>query len=370
MEMKVMLEAAVASDIEGNLYNIATPVPTFAARRSYRPQVMIAGLAFMLACGVAAAALALAHDAAAVAPYVAGAGVLAYLVATMVAMIPQSVTLAVDGRTVTPSWRPAIRVSEQQLSSWVVAGIDAAMGLALTIKGDRGSLRIGGTGHDGEGYELRGKPVRTIDCHLDKGELDALLAVLGIVRGDAGPLAVPLVRSSQSFGGMLRTMLPWILAIGVLGVVGVVVGNTEAGERFSSSPEGQLTMAVASGAIGVIGIAAMVIRGRRVKLPELELRFDDDALIVVTTRTAVETRIPWGAITIEKLRYSVTSRVGTFTMPVLVLGIGRKPLRIGAWDTTLAWPGESATTWRGPTWLVGAARWPRFLDALRRHGRG
>src|SRR5688572_25042390 len=120
----------------------------FAARRSYRPNVMIAGLAFMLVCGAAAVALAVVYDAARLFPYVAGAGALTYFVAAVVAMIPQSVTLAVDGDTVTPSWRPAIRVRDRTLSAWVVAGIDAPMGLAVTLRGDRGTVRVGANGHD------------------------------------------------------------------------------------------------------------------------------------------------------------------------------------------------------------------------------
>jgi hypothetical protein len=298
-------------------------------------------------------------------------GAVGYFIATIVAMIPQSVTIAIDGQTVTPSFGPPIRMRDRpELSSWVVAGIDAAMGLAVTI-GERGQLRIGGNGHDGEGYELRGAPVRTVDCHLDKQQIEALLAALGIARGKAGPLAVPLVRNSQSFGHVVRSMLPWALTIAGFGVLAGILGDTEAGDRFSRSPEGRLAISLACGAIALISVVYMVIRVRRVKMPALELRFSDDALIVVTRRNGVERRVPWSRVAIEKLQHSVTSRVGTFTMPILVLDLGDgKPLRIGAWDTALAWPGEPAKSWRGPTWLVGAAKWPRFLAEMKRHGRG
>jgi hypothetical protein len=331
---------------------------------------MRAGLLFMVACGAGAVVAAL-GDAPSLAPYIAGAGALGYFAATVAAMIPQSGTIAVDGDTVTASWRAPIRMRDRpELASWVVAGLDAAMGLVVTIRGDGGTLRIGGDKHDGEGYVLAGSPRRTVDCHVDKGELDALLAALGVVRGTPGPLIVPLVRNGQSLAGVVRNMWPLLLPIAAFGIAAVILGNTEAGERFAQSAEGRLTMAIASGAVAVIAIATMVIRSRRVRSPELELRFDDDALIVARAGGG-ETRVPWSAVTVEKLVHHSSSRYGTYAMPLLVLGLGDgRPLRIGTWDTTRAWPGTPAKTGRGPTWVVGTAKWPRFVDALARHGRG
>jgi hypothetical protein len=330
-------------------------VPTFAARLRYRPQIMHAGLLVMLVC-VAGAVVAAVENMASAAPYIAGVGGLVYFVAVVVAMIPQSGTIAIDGDTVTPSWGAPIRMhARPELASWVIAGIDAAMGLAITIPG----LRIGIDKHDGEGYELRGSPRRTVDCQVDKDTGDALLAALGFTRGKPGPLVVPLVRSAQTFGGVVRAMLPWLVTMTVLAVAAVIVGSTEVGEEFARTSHGQLTMAIGSGALAVIAIVVMIVRGRRVRMPELELRFSDDALSVG------EQQIPWSAVTIEKLTYTVSSRYGAFAMPVLVLGIGdRKPLRLGAYDGALAWSGATAKTWRAPTWLVAATKWPRLLAAL------
>lgn len=368
MEIGVMFEA-VTSDIGGDFYNMRDTVPRFAARRSYRPKAMFAGVAFLVGCMGLAAVLAL-SDGAAIAPYVVGAGAIGYFVATIAAMIPQRVTIEISGGTVTPSWRPPITEARVELSSWVTAGIDAAMGLAVTIRGHGGKLVIGGDGHDGEGYELRGAPVRSVTCHLPKDEIESLIAALGIARGAPGPLVLPLVRSNQSLGGLLRMMGPWLITISVLGVLGGVLGNTSLGEQAMRSWTGQLAIAAGSVVIVLIGIGFMVVRGRRVRLPELELRDDGDALVIADLRRGTTRRIRWQELELTRLRYIVGTRMGSYTMPVLELKIpDAKPLRVVAWDQRLAWPGEPPKAWRAPTWIAGAARWPKLVDVLQRNRR-
>jgi len=352
--------AARASDIEGTFYNMYRAVPSFAARRSYRPRVLLAGVGFLLACGAAAASLAL-HDHGDLAPYVAGAGALAYLVTSVVAMVPHSVPLELAGKRLT-SWAGEIEIASVELASWVIAGVDAQTGVAVRVRGNGGGLWIGGEGHDGEGYTLRARPTRTVDCQLAKPDFDRLLAALGIEKGPPGPLVVPLVRNRQTVAGTLRAMVPLLIAMPVVSIVGVLVSTTTLGV-WAETESGQLGLAIITVSLAVLAVGWMIVRGRRVRMPERELRFDDDALVVAkgseTTRTA------WPDVTIEKLRYQVTSRTGTFAMPVLVLGT----LRLGAWDTALDWPGDAGKTWRGPTWLVGAVKWPKLLAALQRHGR-
>lgn len=321
----------------------------------------------MVLCVAIAAALALSGSGE-IAPYVAGAGALAYFVSAIVAMIPQAVTLEVAGTTVTPSWRRPIEVERVELGAWVLAGIDAASGVVATVRGRGGALRIGGEQHPGEGYQL-GAASRAVDCQLPADAFDDLVALLGVSRGEPGPLVVPLVRSSQSIAGVLRQMWPWLATITLLGTSGLVVGNTAWGAQLMASPDGQLGMAIGSGALALLGIGWMIVRSRRIRAPELELCEEDDALVIRDRRGSAQ-RVPWRAIAIEKRTHSVSSRVGTFAMPVLILTVpDRGPLRLGAWDTRLAWPGAPAKTWRAPSWVVGSALWPAFLAALQRHGR-
>lgn len=365
MEMGVMLEAT--SDMEGIFYNMSGTVPRFTARRSYRPRAMLAGLGFMVLCVAIAAALALSGSGE-IAPYVAGAGALAYFVSAIVAMIPQAVTLEIVGTSVTPSWRRPIEVERVEVGAWVLAGVDAASGVVATMRGRGGALRIGGEKHAGDGYRL-GAPSRSVDCQLPAQAFDELALLLGVARGEPGPLVVPLVRSSQSFAGVVRQMAPWLATIMLLGILGLVVGNTAWGEQLMASPDGQLGMAIVSGGLALLGIGWMIVRGRRIRSPELELCEEPEVLVIRDRRGAAQ-RVPWREIAIEKQTHSVSSRVGTFSMPVLILTVpDRKPLRLGAWDTQLAWPGAPAKTWRAPSWVVGSAQWPAFLDALKRHGR-
>ncbi|MEO8705596.1 MAG: hypothetical protein ABI867_36535 [Kofleriaceae bacterium] len=322
---------------------------------------MIAGLLWMLGCGVGAAALALA-GATAIAPYAIGAGVLGYFVSTIAAMIPQQVTLEVAVGEVAPSWRPAIHGATPELGSWVVAGIDAPLGLVLRI----GALRIGGEGHDGAGYDIRGAATRTVDCHVGKVDFEAMCAALGIRKGALGPVVVPLVRSSQSTSGVLRMMAPWLATIGLVSVLGIIAGET----GWLDTANGQLGLTIATAAIVVAGIVVMVLRGRRVRAPELELRVTPDALVLARPGGEPISATPWPAVLTERRRFTQSSRAGSYTMPLLILTVeGHEPLRLGAWDTRLAWPDGPDKAWRGPKWIAGAAVWPRLIEALREHHR-
>jgi len=364
---------------------VDSTMPTFAARRSSRPLAIVAGLGFLLACGAAALALALAGHTD-LAPYLVGAGALGYFVSTIAAVLPQRVTLDVDGRRIATSWRGAIDVAEVRVGSWVTPGIDAQMGTVLHLRGRGGTLRVGGEGLDGDGYERTAPPSRTVDCDLPAADLERLLAMFDVRPGPAGPLAIPLVRNAHNVGGVMRTMAAWFAVMGMFAIGGAVLGNTELGERVMRSPDGQIAIAVTTGGLAVLAIVWMVVRGRRVRMPELELRFEDDALVIARSSTIaspgfagarngldrsaeVIDRLPWTGLAIERLRYQVAARTGRFEMPVLVLGGGSRPLRLGAWTTELAWDREvtAGSTRRGPTWVVGATKWRRLLDALAAH---
>jgi len=318
---------------------------------------MRVGLAWLLACG-GAAALVIAAGASSIAPYLGGAAALGYFAATIAAIIPQQVTLAVAPGEIAPSWRAVVR-GTPELASWVATGVDAPMGLVLRV----GTLRIGGDGHDGAGYDVRGAASRTVDCQLGRDDFEALCAAVGIRKGERGPLVVALVRSSQTAAGALRTIAPWLITMGVVSSLSVVAGSTS----LMATRTGQLALTIAMAAIVVVGIAVMVVRGQRVRAPELELRVEPDALVLARPGGALISRTPWRSVTTERRRFTQTSRAGSFTMPLLILTLdGHEPLRLGAWDTRLAWPDAPDKARRGPNWIAGAAVWPRLIDELRR----
>ncbi|MEJ7598709.1 MAG: hypothetical protein WKG01_12440 [Kofleriaceae bacterium] len=336
-------------------------VLSFSARRVFRPKPVLAGLAWMVACGVGAAVLALARDTHAVAPYLAGAGALGWFVSMIFAMVPQHVTLAVTTGEIVPSWRAPER-GAPVLGSWVVAGVDAPIGLVLRV----GALRVGGGGLDGAGYSVVGAATRTVDCQVGCDTFEAICAAVGIRKGDVGPLVVPLLRNSQSTSGLLRTMAPWLLTMAVVFVLAIVAGQS----NLLTTLHGQLVIVIATVLCIVVGITVMVVRSLRIRAPELELRVTPDALVLARFGGDPISHTPWSAVGAVRRRFIQSSRAGRYTMPLLVLTIeGHEPLRLGAWDHRLAWTGEVEKTWRGPCWIVGSAVWPRLTEELAQHRR-
>ncbi len=367
-----MLEAT-ASDIGGNFYIMGSEVPTFVARRSYRPLAFVAGVVFLVVCGLGALALALSGHTD-LAPYVGGAGALGYFVSTIAAMIPQQVEIAIEGRRVVPSWRTPLEATDVRVGAWVVAGIDAATGSVVYVRGRRGkALRIGGERHDAEGYPVEARPSHTVDCHMPAGDFDRLLAALEIQRtpiDPRAPLVVPLVRNRQNLAGVARDMLPWVAAMTLIGVGGGLLSSSDSGRRFLSSSGGQLATGIGSAVIALIAIGWIIVRGRRVRMPTLELRVDGDEIALGKLGGATIVRGSLRELSFQRLRYTVRTRYSSHPMPVIELRFPDRSLRIGAWDPHLAWgeqDGAGATsTWRSPTWLVASTVWPKLVAALER----
>jgi len=327
---------------------------------------MLAGLAWLVAGGAGGIALAVATHGDGPWGWAIGAAVVGYLIATVAAIVPQQVRLEVAPGEVLPSWRRGVRNAEVALGPWVVAGVDASMGVVAHVRGDGGRLRIGGEQHAGDGYALTGAPARTVDCHLAAADFDALLAALGVRRGATGPLVIPLVRSTQTAGGVLRMMSPWLATMAVAGGFGLVVATL--GESLTESPSGQLVIGGVTAAIVVGGLALTIVRSMRVRRPERELRVEAADLVVANVGGGELARAGWGSVTAEPRVYRVGSGAGRFAMPALELTVGDMRLRVAAWDHRLAWPDGTPRVRRGPRWLVGSPQWPRLVAVLQERG--
>jgi hypothetical protein len=323
---------------------------------------MVAGVAWLVVTGGGTLVLAATTHGDLPYGWLAGAGVLGYLIGTFAAMIPQDVTLDVSRDEVIPSWRRPVRAHDVRLGLWVVAGIDAAMGVVAHV----GKLKIGGEQHSGDGYSLDGPASRGVDCQLPAADFDALVAALGVRKGAAGPLVMPLVRSSQSAGGMLRMMAPWLATMAVAGGFGLIVGTV--GESLTATPAGNLVIGGVTAAIVVGGLVLTIVRSMRVRRPDRELRIEEHDLVLAKIGGDELARAGWASVTAEPRTYRFGTGAGRFEMPVLELAIDRVQLRIGAWDQRLAWP-EGTRRGRGPRWLVGAPQWPRLVEKLKKHGR-
>jgi hypothetical protein len=342
---------------------------TFVATIAYRKKALWWGLGGLVGSGAIAAALAL-LGATTLASWAVGAGAIGYLVSAFAAMVPRDVMFSVEPGVLRPSWRRAIHIDDRELAlgEWLLAGADTSFGSVLHVGGDGEMLRIGGEGHDPSGYELRGAATRTVDCHLPAGQFEELLAALGLRRGVVGPLVVPLQRSMQTIGGSLRMMAPWFVTLAACALVGVGVGATEAGARFYATQVGMFAITGVIVAFVIGGIVVTMLRSRRIRAPELELRFEPTRLVLARVDDGPElASAPWSAVTAEPRRYRMRTRSRAYPMPVLALALDQEKLLVGVWDHRRDWVGDVPRS-RSARWLVGTARWSRLLAALREHG--
>jgi hypothetical protein len=271
-----------------------------------------------------------------------------------------------------PSWRRPLRLHgcRVTLGRWVVAGVDTACGLAVHIQGPDGRVRVGALAHAGDGYALGARPVRSVDCHLEIADFDALVAELGVARG-AGPeeLVIDVTRSSQSAGGLLRMMGPWMITIAVASAFGLTLGLSGLGERLARTRVGPWLMGGGTMLIVVTGLFFTVLRGARVRLPEYELRARDEGM-TLSRAGAVVARVPWIEVAAVPKHHRITSRYSASTLPVIELRLGAaKPLVIAVWDPSQLWPFPTPSRFWAPRYLVGSPQWPRLVAALRARGR-
>lgn len=338
---------------------------TFAVRRSYRPGVLYAGLAWLVACiGAAIAGVAIAGPGEWL-PVAIGAGMVGLMIASFAAARPQRATLHVEPGRVVPSWRGEVRLDARppELGIWMLGGLDVPTGVIAHVHGHGGTLRIGGDQHDGRGYALAAAPSRAVDCALAARDFEALLAALGVHRGAPGALVVPLSRNGQTFRGFVRTAAPWFATMAAAAAAGILGSALGLGD----SRAGMLAMSAIVTAIVIGGMIAMILRSRRVRGPAGALRFEAHALVLVRGDGS-ELATPWHDVRVERRRYRLQVRTGTYPMPVLRLTLGAETLTLGAWDTSRDWPDDVPSA-RAPTWLAASALWPALVHELARAGR-
>lgn len=342
-------------------------MPSFPARRTYRPRALALGLLVLVAAIGGAAVLGTSGHGDRVSATIGG-GALGFFICAMAAIIPTRVRLEVEAGRLTPSWGRPLRVSSVEVGTWVLGGLDTAIGLVAYVRGDGRTVRVGGTGHAGEGYALTGAPTRVVDCQLEGADLDALLATLGARRDSTGPLVITLVKNSQTASGVVGMILPWLLTMVLASVFSALASTTPLLAWL-----GMTGMAICAGAIVLTGLVVTIVRSMRVRRPGRALRLDHRELTLedLAGATARElARARWDAVTAVPLTYRLKMKGSSYDMPVLELTLGAAaPIVVGAWDQQQAWPAETTRTKRGAPWLVGAPQWGRLVGALRARGR-
>ncbi len=292
-------------------------------------------------------------------PWFGIGGMIVFYVFLFLGFRTRPATIEVDGGQVRVSWRAeARRVARVAPGRWVLGGIDTPMGMLLEIGDDRGGrLRVGGEAHDGRGYANEAPARRSVDIAVGADDFDRIAATLGVARTRAAP-ALELVRSSQSAGGLLGTMAPWLLTIVVVSALGVTLGVTGLGDAVSPLVLGGGTMAIV-----LLGLIVTVVRSNRVRAPALVLQADEAALLI--TERGETTAHPWSAVRAEARQHVVRMKGSSWTMPALALALGDRTLELVAWGGKADWPGPVPSLRRAPRWLAGMAQFEAFLSVLR-----
>jgi hypothetical protein len=278
-----------------------------------------------------------------------------------IAFWPLQVALEADrGRLVVG--KHEIREPRVEVGNWVIPGADVSLGVVAHVRGDGGAIAVGARGHMGDGLVFRARPVRVVDVQVAPNQLDQLLAALGIelARATPGsPLVVPLVRSSQNARGVLRMMTPWMLTILVITVGSIAVASSSFGLAHTNVMVLGIVVVVAT------GLTWTIVRAMRVREPDFELRVGERGLGLARPFGDEVSHTPWSEVRAERRSYRPSDWIGR-PLPIIVLGLADRRIRIGCWSPEHAWSDDVARA-RAPAWLVGDAPWQRFVEALRDH---
>lgn len=294
------------------------------------------------------------------------AGVIGASLLTVAAMVPRRVALEVTREMLRLGGRERA-IARVELAPWLFAGAGIAIGTVAILHGDRGRVRIGGLNHDGEGYPLAARGETSVDVEVRAAELDAILGELGFQRGPRGPALVLLARNPSTVGHALRFhVLPIMGFMSIVMAGGLALGGSGLGQQLGRTQAGQLAMGFVGVAVAIGFVVWQLLRFRRGQRPARELHCQDLGLVLARAGGRVLVRTGWSEVRAEPRKQQVRA---LSWMPVLVLHLGRKRLRLGVRDTRLLWRDRTATTLFEPTWLVSAAHWEQLVDALRTRGR-
>lgn len=336
---------------------------SYRGTRTRRPALIAAGIGVLVvtAGGCVVLVATLRARAEVFLPWCAFSGLIAFWVLMVLAMRSRPASLEVEGRRLRVSWqdRP-IDAEHVAAGRWVLSALDTPEGVLLEIRGGRRRVWIGGERHDARGYPNEARPRRSVDLALSADDLDRLARELDVPRAASGA-TIELVRSSQSAGGMLRTMGPWLATIVVVSAFGVTAGVTGVAERLPPWMLGAITAALVIG-----GLGWTIVRSSIPRAPALVLRASERGVDV--TERGETTTIPWGAVHGAARQHVVRAKGSTSTMPALELSLGDREVALAGWAATSSW-GVVPTLRRSPRWLAGASQFQALVDELHRRGR-
>ncbi len=272
----------------------------------------------------------------------------------------QHPTLSVqEGRSL---WQAS--VSQTELAPWVLPGVGTVQGsvLILHTRNDAGLIRvlhIAATEVAPPPTPERTVPVQP-DMWVAPADLRNLIAAVG-VKDTAHAPKLPdgehrfaLVRrpSARDF---LAQILPWMGTMGVLGLAGVLLGET-----VSKSETGLIVFGLFSALVIAYGIRRTMKKAGAQK-PIVTFLIRPQSLQLVDAKSNVIWNLA-GPVHVNRSNYVYRTKYSSQRLSVLYFGPPDSTLRVGVWDpryTNPAHPDGPA-----PDYIVGTPDWIPLQTAL------
>lgn len=253
---------------------------------------------------------------------------------------------------------------------WVLPGVGSTHGTAVRIRlsppdGATWTLVVAAAGQPLPGHAQGEGSTSNPDCFLTAADFAALLRALEVEaikpaeHHEASTLTLAVVRYEGGFAAF-RSMVPWFLTIAFLGLFGGLFGETLTQKAWGLP----VLWGVILGAIG-FGIYRTFVGARREK-PHYRLLLSDATLSLSAPNSETIWSERTGAVRVGRETYVYRTKYGSHRIPVLVLLGSSGELRLGVWDSTLAFAFAGSKEGRRPKYLVGTPDWSSLLSKVMR----
>jgi hypothetical protein len=148
-------------------------------------------------------------------------------------------------------------------------------------------------------------------------------------------------------------MVPWFITMGVVMLFGVVVQD-----RLMHSPFGQAF----TFAVPIVALGYGVYRTMTLAPPAPHhLEVNDQLIIVARSDGTPLFRAERASVAVEKSAYTMHSKYGSYTFPVLDLSSGEQHARLCVWDNRPEFAFSGVKAGKNPHHLVAPDVWPRVV---------
>lgn len=171
----------------------------------------------------------------------------------------------------------------------------------------------------------------------------------------ASPFVLPLT-PYEGGAGTFKRMGPWFATMAFVMTFGVLVGD-----RFIDTTGGQAF----TFAVPIVAVAYGVYRMMTRPPPaQHRLEMSEHALVITSSDGATPFRGDLRALAIEKSAYTMHTKYGSHTFPVLDLRAGEQHVRLCVWDNRPEFAFVGIKAGKKPHYLIATAQWPEALSRL------